>query len=45
MLNCEITAIEAREKGHYPDIHLKELNYQSEQTVSRLKCGPETYQK
>jgi hypothetical protein len=35
MLNCEITAIEAWEKERYPDIHIKELNSQSEQTVSR----------
>jgi hypothetical protein len=45
MLNCEITAIEARKKGNYLDIHIKELNSQSEQTVSRPKCVPETYQK
>jgi hypothetical protein len=44
MLKCEITAIEAWKKGYYPDIHIKALKSQSEQTVSRPKCGPETYQ-
>jgi len=45
MLNCETTAIAAWEKGHYPDILIKELNSQSEQTVSGPRCEPETCQK
>jgi len=45
MLKCEITAIEVGEKGYYPDVHIKELNSQSEKTVSRPRCGRETCQK
>jgi len=44
-VNCEITAFAAWIKGYYPDIPIKELTCQSEQTFSRPKCGPETYQK
>jgi len=45
MLNCETAAIAAWEKGYYPDIPIKELNSQSEQTVSGPRREPENCQK
>jgi len=44
-VNCKITAIAAWDKEYYPEIPIKELTCQSEKTVSRPRCGPETYQK